>query len=103
MSNEIPAEAPIPIEEDVGYWRKMYEELLAVQEEGFTALLADRDEARALLAEKDVKIARTRAEADKLVEALASVITEYGASGPHLVGFIEATLAAYRQSPERER
>jgi hypothetical protein len=34
---------PVSIADDAAYWRKMYEERLALQEDGFTALLADRD------------------------------------------------------------
>lgn len=41
-----PDDPPPPIEEDAAYWRQMYEERLALQEDGFTALLADRDRCR---------------------------------------------------------
>lgn len=36
----------LPIDSDAGYWRKMYEERIAVEEEGFGALLAERDQLR---------------------------------------------------------
>jgi hypothetical protein len=41
----------VPIEQDAAYWRKMYEERLALQEDGFTILLADRDRLRTALEE----------------------------------------------------
>lgn len=44
-----PDEPPPPIEEDAAYWRKMYEERLALEEDGFTALLAERDRYRETL------------------------------------------------------
>jgi len=70
MSDEIPTELPVPIEDDAAYWRKMYEELLALQEDGFAVLLADRDRARSLLAEKDAELWRVEKQADELADAL---------------------------------
>ena len=65
---EVVAE-PVPIEQDAAYWRKMYEERVAIEDQGFGVVLAERD---ALQAEVErlkgivalEQQARTKASAD---------------------------------------
>lgn len=41
-----PSTLPTDIDSDAAYWRKMYEERIAIEDEGFAVLLAERDRLR---------------------------------------------------------
>jgi hypothetical protein len=70
----------VRIENDAGYWRQKYEEQLALQEDGFTTLLEDRDgwkrDALRYLAERDdarTAARRYQAMAERLLADLDAV------------------------------